>query len=289
MKRTKSITLLSTATIALCGMLLPAPQAMAAERDTLNAADVSFIKHSAADGMAEVKLAALGVKNAVKPAVKAYAAMIVEDHTKANVNLAKLAATKGVELSHEMEPAQTKTFQTLEKSSDADFDNNFLAKMVSDHEMCVSKFERASKEARDAEVKEFADEMLPTLKAHLKKAKALSLDVAKDKKAEANNTAGDAGDADNTARNVRDRDPKELTPFDQGNSKSDTELTASVRKEIMAAKDLSMNAHNVKIITQSGKVTLRGPVNSAEEKRLIAEIAGRIVKPDQVDCQLEVK
>ena len=57
----------------------------------------------------------------------------------------------------------------------------------------------------------------------------------------------------------------------------------------MAGKDMSLNAQNVKIITQNGKVTLRGPVNSAEEKRLIAEIARSLVDPNQVDCLLEVK
>jgi osmotically-inducible protein OsmY len=51
---------------------------------------------------------------------------------------------------------------------------------------------------------------------------------------------------------------------------------------------MSMNAHNVKIITQDGKVTLRGPVNNADEKKVITEIAGGVVPPSNVDCQLEV-
>jgi len=79
--------------------------------------------------------------------------------------------------------------------------------------------------------------------------------------------------ADNTGRNVADRDDKTLTPMDQGNSKADLATTAQIRKEIVAAKNMSINAQNIKIITNGGKVTLRGPVNSAEEKRFIAEIA----------------
>jgi len=277
--KAKSITLLSTTTLALCGMLLTAPYAMAAEKDTLNASDVSFIKHAASDDAAEVKLAELGAKKADRPDVKAFAAMLVTDHTKSNEELAKLAATKGVALSGVIEPSKAKVFQKLEKSSGTEFDKKFLAEMVSDHKMCVSNFEKASKEAKDTDVKAFANGLLPKLKAHLEKAKELSLVE----------TASGKTEPDNTARNVRDRDGKELTPFDQGSSKSDTEITAAIRKEIMAGKDMSLNAQNVKIITQNGKVTLRGPVNSAEEKRLIAEIAGRVVHPDQVDCQLEVK
>jgi osmotically-inducible protein OsmY len=52
---------------------------------------------------------------------------------------------------------------------------------------------------------------------------------------------------------------------------------------------MSLNARNVKIITIDGRVTLRGPVNTAEEKRLIGEIADRIVQAVNVDNQLEVQ
>jgi hyperosmotically inducible periplasmic protein len=95
-------------------------------------------------------------------------------------------------------------------------------------------------------------------------------------------------DADNTAQNVRDRKDRTLTPLDQGKSKADVDTTARIRKEITAGKDLSVNARNVKIITNNGRVTLRGPVSSEEEKRLIGEIAVRIASADNVDNQLEV-
>jgi osmotically-inducible protein OsmY len=52
---------------------------------------------------------------------------------------------------------------------------------------------------------------------------------------------------------------------------------------------MSVNAQNVKIITVDGKVTLRGPVASSEEKRRIGEIAGQIARSENVDNQLEVK
>ena len=94
---------------------------------------------------------------------------------------------------------------------------------------------------------------------------------------------------DNTARNVRDRNNSTLTPLDQGNSKADVDTTAQIRKEIIAGKNMSVNAKNVKIITNNGQVTLRGPVNTAEEKRLIGEIADRIARSENVDNQLEVK
>ena len=95
---------------------------------------------------------------------------------------------------------------------------------------------------------------------------------------------------DNTVRNVRDRDDNStLTPIDQGRSQADRDTTAQIRKQIIAGQNMSVNARNVKIITVDGRVTLRGPVNTAEEKRVIGEIADRIAHSEKVDNQLEVK
>jgi hyperosmotically inducible periplasmic protein len=94
---------------------------------------------------------------------------------------------------------------------------------------------------------------------------------------------------DNTARNVRDRDNRTLTPLNQGNSQADINTTAQIRKDIIADNDMSTNAKNVKIITMDGHVTLRGPVNSSEEKRQIGDIANRIAQAANVDNQLEVQ
>lgn len=101
--------------------------------------------------------------------------------------------------------------------------------------------------------------------------------------------SSDTTQPDNTGRNVRDRNDQTLTPLDQGNSQTDVATTAQIRKEIVAGKNMSVNARNVKIITRDGQVTLRGPVNSAEEKRQIGEIAERSTNARSVDNQLEVK
>lgn len=94
---------------------------------------------------------------------------------------------------------------------------------------------------------------------------------------------------DNAASGLRAPGERALTPFDQGNGKADLATTAQIRQEIIADKDMSVNARNVKIITLNGRVTLRGPVNTADEKRLIGEIADRIAQAVNVDNQLEVK
>src|SRR5690242_5838036 len=76
---------------------------------------------------------------------------------------------------------------------------------------------------------------------------------------------------DNTAVNARDRSSTEKTPIDQNENKADVETTAKIRKRVVDTK-LSTDAQNVKIITQEGQVTLRGPVQSNTEKERIEEI-----------------
>ena len=95
-------------------------------------------------------------------------------------------------------------------------------------------------------------------------------------------------DADNTRTNRRDRDGATLTPLDQSNVKSDLEITARIRKAIIAYDGLSVNAQNVKIITRDNVVTLRGPVKTHAEKAIIGEIAAREGGSSlRVDNQLE--
>jgi hypothetical protein len=94
--------------------------------------------------------------------------------------------------------------------------------------------------------------------------------------------------ADNTRPEVRDRDAGTLTTLDQGNRQGDVNTAAQIRKEIIADSRMSMNARNVKITAIDGRVILCGPVNTAEEKRLIGEIANRIAHAGNVDNQLDV-
>lgn len=94
--------------------------------------------------------------------------------------------------------------------------------------------------------------------------------------------------ADNTALNRRDLDSNTLTPVDQGSEPEDVAITSRIRKAVMETEGLSVNAQNVKIITLNGLVTLRGPVNSEEERRIVGEIAAAVVKPADVVNQLDV-
>lgn len=93
---------------------------------------------------------------------------------------------------------------------------------------------------------------------------------------------------DNTGVNKRDADGDlTKTPGDQGQSEQEVDTTAAIRKRI-TDMDLSTNAENVKIITENGKVTLRGPVESDQEKQTIERIAREIAGDGNVTSELQV-
>ncbi len=95
---------------------------------------------------------------------------------------------------------------------------------------------------------------------------------------------------DNTTVNKRDRNPEEATADQQKMNSADRALTAKVRSAVMADKSLSTYAHNVKIISQSGTVTLKGPVRSnAEVESIVSKATASAGGSDKVVNQLSVK
>ena len=96
-------------------------------------------------------------------------------------------------------------------------------------------------------------------------------------------------DADNTKRNERDRSGETKTSGDQSNSPEDLTTTKMIRRALMEDDSLSMTAKNIKVITAGGKVTLRGPVNSNEEKEKVAKLAQSAAGGATIENQLEVK
>lgn len=94
---------------------------------------------------------------------------------------------------------------------------------------------------------------------------------------------------DNTKVNERDRNAAEPTADQQKENRPDRDITRDIRRSIMQDKSLSTYAHNVKIISQNGMVTLKGPVRSEDEKAAIEAKAAEIAGKDKVTNQLEVK
>ena len=95
--------------------------------------------------------------------------------------------------------------------------------------------------------------------------------------------------ADNTATNERDRTGETNTPGDQSNTSADLKITQAIRQALMKESELSTTAKNIKIITDNGQVTLRGPVKNAQEKAKIDQLAKSAAGGAKIDDQLDVK
>jgi hyperosmotically inducible protein len=92
---------------------------------------------------------------------------------------------------------------------------------------------------------------------------------------------------DNTQVNQRDRDNNNPTA-DQQKGRSDDEITRQIRRSITKDKAMSTYAKNVKIITQNGNVTLRGPVRTDEEKRSVEEKANDVAGREHVKNEIQI-
>ena len=94
---------------------------------------------------------------------------------------------------------------------------------------------------------------------------------------------------DNTKVNKQDRAQGGVTADQQKENRSDRDLTQQIRKSVIADKSLSGYAHNVKIITQNGAVTVKGPVRSEDERKAIVAKAEEVAGQGKVTDQLSVK
>lgn len=95
-------------------------------------------------------------------------------------------------------------------------------------------------------------------------------------------------DRDNTAVNARDREATTRTAGTQGQSKGDVTIAAEIRSKVVNTT-LSTNAQNTKIIVNNGKVLLRGPVKTQQEKDTLARLAAEVVGAGSVENQLEIE
>jgi len=93
---------------------------------------------------------------------------------------------------------------------------------------------------------------------------------------------------DDTGVNRMDLAANELTSDNQSSAKSEMQIIRKIRQGIIADKKLSMYAHNVKIITGDGHVTLRGPVRSRDEERKVIKVAQSVAGPYRVIDKLRI-
>jgi putative membrane protein len=146
--------------------------AFAATAWAMGQKDKKFIFDASETGLAEVKVGQLALERGTSD-LKPFAQHMIRDHQLANQELQGIAAAKGVTIAVEPNAEQRSEYARLEKLSGKEFDKAFAQLMVNDHEKIVDQFEKQVKNGEDADVKQWAEKMIPVFKHHLKMAQDL--------------------------------------------------------------------------------------------------------------------
>ena len=133
----------------------------------------SFLVRVANSGIAEVEMTSLAQQKATIQSVKDLAGMLHTDHTAVNEQVRNLAGQKNIVLPATVSDEKQKEIDNLKKATGKDFDRIFIKTMVDNHQKSIDMFQKAMENAKDADVKSFADKTLPALRMHLDSAKAI--------------------------------------------------------------------------------------------------------------------
>jgi putative membrane protein len=151
--------------------LLVAGRAGAADT-SLSSKASSFVKEASEGNQSEIAMAQLAQQKAQNPEVKNLAQMLQQDHQTAQEKLQSIAQAHGVALDQTPGWSQRRAQSKLEKLSGADFDQQYTKDMLEDHVTDIKKFQKAAQTIEDADVKQYAQDTLPTLQPHLQHAKS---------------------------------------------------------------------------------------------------------------------
>lgn len=133
--------------------------------------DAEFVAEAAAINMEEIELGELAQEKGMSQDVKDLGKMMVDEHTKALNDIKMLADKKGITIPSSLtEDAQDK-YNKLNEKSGKDFDKEYADMMVKGHEKAIDKFEKASSDADDMDIRDMAASMLPSLHTHLEHSK----------------------------------------------------------------------------------------------------------------------
>jgi putative membrane protein len=160
-------------------------------KSKLTSGDERFMKEAASGGLMEVQLGKVAAEKGSHQRVKDFGKRMQADHSKANEQLKKIAAKKGVDLPTEPSGEHKSTMDKLTKLSGAEFDREYMDAMVDDHKEDIEKFQTEADKGKDPDVKKFASDHLPVLKKHLELAQSTQKQVKAESKGEAKSGSKD--------------------------------------------------------------------------------------------------
>jgi len=171
----------STTTIAADSTLDTISDVAKNDTTKMSEGKTDFVLKAAIGSMAEIEAGNLALQRSETPFVKAFAQMMVTDHTKASAELAAIAKAKGLTLPGTLPATERKKMDALNSTQGNDgFDRQYMMMMVSDHADALTLF-RLAKSKSDKEIQNFASKSIPMLEHHFKQANEISTKLEKQK------------------------------------------------------------------------------------------------------------
>ncbi len=147
-------------------------QAQAQQEDFRSLTDAQFLQRAAQGGLMEVSTSKLVNDRTDDDALERFAEQMVDDHTKVNKELVRLAESKGVDIPNRLDERHRAMFDRMEKMQRGPtFEREYIQQQVKAHEQAVKLFSAMAEEADDAEIQAFARKALPNLRHHLQMAR----------------------------------------------------------------------------------------------------------------------
>ena len=129
--------------------------------------DADFLVNAEEINLEEIELGRLAQTKGTSTQVKELGKLMEKEHSKASTDLQALAAKKQITIPTTLTDDGISANKKLTDTKTADFDKEYVDMMVSGHKDAISKFEKASNDAADAEIRNWAGSMLPIFRQHL--------------------------------------------------------------------------------------------------------------------------
>ena len=175
-----------------------------------------FVKAAVEGNSAEIALAEIAARNGQNAELKEFAEHLRKDHTEANKKLEPIAQKHGVTVSQTLDPKHQRVVDRFQQLKGEQFDKEYAKEMLRDHQKAISKYDKASREATDTEIKQYAQETLPKLREHQKHAekvaKAVGIDAATISSLMRELPEGVGGTSDRDDGTSSDKSDKSTTP-----------------------------------------------------------------------------
>lgn len=126
-----------------------------------------FVKRAAQSNVAEIRVSQLALSKTQNPDVRAFAQQMIDDHSKANSELAQVAKTQNLEVPDAPDMMHRASMKLLQAKSGDSFDSAYMEQMNKDHQKTIKLFQSASSSNEvDPQLKALATKTLPILEQH---------------------------------------------------------------------------------------------------------------------------